>query len=184
MTEVEIKLKIEDPEQASRLLREHGYAVRTPRTFESNTLYDTQDLALRAQRRILRIRLAGGRTLVTFKGAPGEGPHKIREEVEFCVDSEPQAALLFDRLGYRAVFRYEKYRTEFERPGEPGHITLDETPIGVYFELEGDPAWIDRTAAELGFAPGDYITDSYGRLYFRHCETQGIVPSHMVFTQG
>jgi adenylate cyclase class 2 len=31
--------------------------------------------------------------------------------------------------------------------------------------LEGDAAWIDRTAERLGVAPSQYITLSYGRLF-------------------
>jgi adenylate cyclase class 2 len=42
---------------------------------------------------------------------------------------------------------------------------LDETPIGEFLELEGEPGWIDRTARELGFSEADYITDTYGALF-------------------
>jgi adenylate cyclase class 2 len=56
-----------------------------------------------------------------------------------------------------------------------------ETPIGVYLELEGAPRWIDATARRLGFKRADYITDSYGRLYFVWCEQRGVHPTHMVF---
>ena len=47
--------------------------------------------------------------------------------------------------------------------------TLDETPIGVFVELEGPPDWIDRTARRLGFSPADYIKASYARLYQQWC---------------
>jgi adenylate cyclase class 2 len=59
--------------------------------------------------------------------------------------------------------------------------TLDETPIGVYMELEGSPRWIDRAARRLGFSERDYITASYGRLYLEWCAAQKIEPGHMVF---
>jgi adenylate cyclase len=48
------------------------------------------------------------------------------------------------------VFRYEKFRTEWEM--EDGHLVLDETPIGVWAELEGQPLWIDATLEKLGIA--------------------------------
>ncbi len=44
---------------------------------------------------------------------------------------------------------------------------LDETPVGVFLELEGPPEWIDRTAGTLGFSEGDYITLSYLELHRR-----------------
>ena len=46
-----------------------------------------------------------------------------------------------------------------------GHCVVDETPIGDYAELEGPPAWIDRTAARLGVDQAQYVTLSYGRLF-------------------
>jgi adenylate cyclase class 2 len=61
---------------------------------------------------------------------------------------------------------------------------LDETPIGLYLELEGSPRWIDRTALRLGFRKADYITASYGRLYFLWCEQRGEHATHMVFQKS
>jgi hypothetical protein len=49
----------------------------------------------------------------------------------------------------------------------------------VYLGLR-PPRWIDR-ARRLGYSRRDYITDSYGRLYFLWCEQQGQHPTHMVF---
>ncbi len=59
--------------------------------------------------------------------------------------------------------------------------TLDETPIGIYLELEGTPAWIDRTARRIGFREEDYITESYGRLYLDWCRKNRVKPGDMVF---
>ena len=73
--------------------------------------------------------------------------------------SDPDAfTLVLDRLGYQPAFRYEKYRTQLQAAGEPGLITIDETPIGVYLELEGPQDWIDSTAARLGF-PASAVFD-------------------------
>ena len=65
------------------------------------------------------------------------------------------------KLGYERIFEYDKFREEYGEPGGPGVITLDETPIGNFIELEGMPDWIDGTAALLGFERGDYIIASY-----------------------
>ena len=48
-------------------------------------------------------------------------------------------------------------------------------------ELEGAPAWIDRTARKLGFSEKDYITSSYGRLYLEWCAGERREPGNMVF---
>jgi adenylate cyclase, class 2 len=58
---------------------------------------------------------------------------------------------------------------------------LDETPIGVYLELEGVPRWIDSSARRLGFAESDYSTASYGGLYADYCSKHGLPVTNMTF---
>jgi adenylate cyclase class 2 len=94
---------------------------------------------------------------------PGEDRHKHRVETETLIAYGDALAELFLSLGLVAAFRYEKWRTEWT--DADGHCVIDETPIGNYAELEGSPAWIDRTALRLGVDPADYITLSYGRLF-------------------
>jgi adenylate cyclase class 2 len=164
----EIEVKIPCPagaDAALALIQSRGYRITAPRLFESNTLFDRESGELRAGGQLLRLRITGGIARVTYKG-PGEaGRHKSREEIEFDVSDANAFVLVLQRLGYRPGFEYEKYRTTFGAAGEPGEITLDETPIGVFLELEGDPDWIDRTAARLGFSESDYVTLSYASLY-------------------
>ncbi len=156
--------------------------MKTPRHLEVNAVLDTDDGQLRGSGRLLRIREANGRVVLTFKDVVvSSGAHKSREEIEFEASSAPAAVMLFSRLGYRERFRYEKYRTEFTRLGDPGIVTLDETPIGDFFELEGPAPWIDSTAAKLGFEEGQYITESYGRLYLDWCQHNRVAPSNMTF---
>ena len=107
--------------------------------------------------------------------------HKSREELELTLSDAATMAVIFERLGFRPVFRYEKYRTEYRQGRSAGMATLDETPVGLYLELEGSPRWIDRTAREMGFVEQDYITSSYARLYLDWCRKNGKKPSNMVF---
>jgi adenylate cyclase, class 2 len=58
---------------------------------------------------------------------------------------------------------------------------LDETPIGTYLELEGDPDWIEAMARELGFGEKDYITASYGQLFIEWRERTASTGKEMVF---
>ncbi len=180
-TENEVKIRLQDRAAALRRIHAAGFHEAEPRQFEANTLYDTPDHRLRDQQMLLRVRQAGKKSLVTWKGPGVPGPHKNRPEIETVVGSSEAISQIFRHLGFEPAFRYEKYRTEFKRNSEPGAITVDETPIGDFLELEGPAAWIDQTAALLGFSPGDYILDSYGKLYIADCERRGVRPTHMVF---
>ena len=179
--ETEIKLALESAAKGRALLRRHGFQVIAPRIFEQNLVLDDSRGSLRTGGMLLRVRRAGKKTTCTFKGPDQPGRHKRRVENEFAVSDFDACLAVFAGIGFREAFRYEKYRTEFARDGESGVATLDETPIGVYMELEGPARWIDSTAKVLGFASKAYITASYGQLYFDWCEARGIMPTDMRF---
>jgi adenylate cyclase class 2 len=182
--ETEIKLRVESAAAGRRLLKRAGFRVAVRRVFESNLVFDTQDRHLLARRCLLRIRRVGKRAILTFKGAPVPGPHKSREEIETELTHPEALAEILPRLGFEPVFRYEKYRTEFRRGKGGGVATLDETPIGVFLELEGPSDWIDRTARVLGSGVGDYILASYGTLFLDFCREKGLKVRDMIFQSG
>jgi adenylate cyclase class 2 len=182
--EVEVKLAVADCAGMDAALRQLGFAIVQPRAFESNAVYDTPGRALRAERKLLRVREFAGTATFTYKGTPEDGRHKSREELETEVADAATLRLMLERLGYQPCFHYEKYRTIYQRPGEAvGVVVLDETPIGNWIELEGAPEWIDATAAQLGYTQAEYSTESYGALWLRHCRDHGIDSPHMVFAQ-
>jgi len=165
--ETEIKFRVEDLAALADRLQAAGFTLQTPRSFESNVLYDTPDRQMRARTEILRIRNYAGHCTLTHKRLPDDGPgedaHKHRIETETEVADGEALAEVFLSLGLVPAFRYEKWRTEW-RSGE-GHCVVDETPIGAYAELEGPDEWIDRAAEALAIGPSQYITLSYGRLF-------------------
>ena len=137
--ETEIKFRVADLAGLRRASRPRAFTLQTPRSFESNVLYDTPDRQMRARTEILRIRSYAGRWTLTHKRLPdvrpGEDRHKHRIETETEVADGDALAEVFLSLGLVAAFRYEKWRTEWH-DGE-GHCVVDETPIGNYAELEG-----------------------------------------------
>jgi adenylate cyclase class 2 len=181
--ETEIKFRVEDPAGLSQRLEALGFRLKTPRSFESNVLYDTRDRQMRARTEILRIRSYAGRWTLTHKRLPDVGPgedtHKHRIEIETEISDGKALAEVFQSLGLVAAFRYEKWRSEWE-DGE-GHCVVDETPIGDFAELEGTAEWIDRTARQLGIDPGRYVTLSYGRLFEQWRERQGSSAQDLTF---
>jgi adenylate cyclase class 2 len=190
--EIELKFPVVSLGDLERRLGELGFRLDTPRTFESNTLYDTPDRKLKNSGELLRIREYGARHLVTHKRHPDdedvESPYKVRIETESEVSDGAALAEIFTRLGYAPAFRYEKWRSEYSHPaqmrsGFAGHVVIDETPIGVYAELEGPTRWIDQTLVALGVSPGVCLTESYGRLFTAWKEKTGSPAENLTFDE-
>jgi adenylate cyclase class 2 len=144
--------------------------------------------------------LAPTRQILTFKRPttqqlaaptdryPAPGAHKIREEIEAQVSDSGNLIKIFEGLGMRGWFRYEKYRTTYQLPAAKSWargllIELDETPIGTFVELEGPPHAIDRAATELGYTKSNYILTNYLSLYVEDCRRKGVQPENMLFAK-
>ncbi len=183
MVEIEVKIPFKgSAEQARERIAKHGYILRESRTLESDQVFDRGASELRSADQLLRLRRSGSRATVTYKGPATRERYKSREEIEFDVGDAAAYELVLNRLGYSPRFRYEKYRTKFNSPtGEPGVLSIDETPIGVFLELEGSPEWIDETATRLGFAHSEYCTLSYGALYREYLHSHESAPADMIF---
>jgi len=97
--ETEIKFRVDDLAALSRRLEAAGFRLQTPRSFESNVLYDTPDRRMRARTEILRIRNYAGRCLLTHKRLPDAGPgedrHKHRIETETEISDGDALAQVF-----------------------------------------------------------------------------------------
>ncbi len=182
--ETEIKLRMRSAADARRILRQAGFRVAKRRIFETNILYDNAARDLRARKCLIRIRRAGAKAILTYKGTPEPGRHKSREELEALLAQPETFEAILGRLGFEPVFRYEKFRTEYRRDDTGGIVCLDETPIGVFLELEGAPDWIDLVAGQFEFAESDFILASYATLYMDHCRERSLTPGHMVFQTG
>ena len=181
--EIEVKFRVPDGPALERRLAEIGFKRVTPRTFEKNVLFDTPDRRLRSQQSILRIRQYGERWVITHKCLPSDydpaSRHKHRVETETEVADGDAMAVIFTQLGYAPAFTYEKWRTEYA--DATGHCVVDETPIGLFAELEGPAAWIDETGRRLGLDPGEMITLSYGRLFDEWREATGSQATDLTF---
>lgn len=192
--ETEVKIAASSAARVRALLRATKFSVTSRRAFEQNLVLDDARGSLKARGLLLRVRTTGKRDagqspLCTFKGPSKESPthHKQREEREFTAGNAEECLAVFAGIGFHPAWRYEKFRTVYRRhsrrgeTGKQGLIVLDETPIGVFMELEGPARWIDRTAKELGFSPDDYITMSYARLWDRWRTEHKLQPGDMVF---
>ena len=179
-TETEIKVEIQNPEGFCARLQAFNPRVVSIRHFEDNRLLDFPDKALKDRRSLVRIRQAGKRTILTYKGPPKEkGIFKTREELETGLDNGTIAIEILQRIGMREWFRYQKYRREFAL--DLVIVALDETPIGIFAELEGSETAICDLARKLDIEQSRFIRDSYYSLYIENCRLKGKPPGDMVF---
>lgn len=165
MIEREIKLAMPSVEAARAALVAAGAEPLAPRRLQDDILYDTDDNMLFGQRSALRLRLDGDNAILTFKGPVEPGLLKTREEIETPVASHAAMLTLLARLGFKPWFRYQKYREEFRAPGLIAAI--DETPAGVFVELEGEEEAILKMAAALERVPDDFLRDSYRGIWVK-----------------
>lgn len=182
--EIEVKLQFDSPEPL--LCAGFHLEVETGRHFEDNWLLDTPDGQLSREVAVLRVRITGGNGSLTYKAKTDEGSSqfKRRVEIETRLDDPHSTIALFERLGYRKWFRYQKYRTVYRANFEPGHrllVMFDETPIGNFIELEGEEDELAVAVGRLGIGPEEYILDSYLTLQAKSCSARGRSLEDMVF---
>jgi adenylate cyclase class 2 len=177
--EIEIKFPLRDRNELIRKLEALGARRLYPETFEDNIVLDRRG-ELRTRGSLLRIRKFGRYALATYKGPMSfESGVKAREEVQTGVESFELAIQLFDSLGYKPVFRYQKFREVWNiRDVE---VVLDRTPIGDYFEIEGPLDVIRSVATDLGMNVDSGLRQSYAELYRQARRTRADLPENMVF---
>jgi len=177
--EREIKLSFESVEAARAAVLAAGATPLLGRRLQEDALLDTDDEQLRQRRCVLRVRIECGKSRLTFKGPVQPGIMKIREELETVVGDGDVVLRVLRELGLSVWFRYEKYREEFAH--EDVIVAIDETPVGVFVELEGSEPGIASMAEALGRSPDDYVVDSYRALFLQHGQSSGLTGRDMVF---
>jgi adenylate cyclase class 2 len=163
--ETEIKLRMDGPDAARAAVTALGASLQTARHLEDNVLYDDASSSLYRGGQALRLRRAEGRGIVTYKGPRQERADGIkgRPETEIEVSDADAFHAILAALGYRKVFRYQKYRETYR--WRDVEIVIDETPIGTFLEVEGPVSAIHEAARALGRGPADYLADSYAALF-------------------
>jgi adenylate cyclase, class 2 len=180
--EREVKLAFRDAEEARTAILAAGAEPLRARRLQEDCLLDTKDDQLFKRRCVLRVRMESGKTLLTFKGPVQESSMKLREELETIVGDGLLLLRVLEQIGFRVWFRYQKYREEFAH--EDVIVALDETPVGVFVEIEGSETGIHDMASALARKPEDYVLDSYRGLFVKHCQRHGLPVSDMLFEES
>ena len=182
MIEREIKLRFVDPIEARAAVLAAGATPLRGRRLQEDCLLDTEDGLLHKRRCVLRVRVEGGKSLLTFKGPVQVSPVKVREEQETVVGDGFVLLRVLEELGFQVWFRYQKYREEFASADVI--VAVDETPVGTFVEIEGTEDGIESMALALSRTPGDYLIDSYRTLFTQHCEAHGMDARDMLFEEA
>jgi adenylate cyclase class 2 len=180
--EREIKLRFDSVDAARAAIMACGATPLLGRRLQEDSLLDTDDEQLRRRRCVLRVRVENGKSRLTFKGPVQPGITRVREEIETVVGDGEILVRVLQELGLHVWFRYEKYREEFAH--EDVIVAIDETPVGVFVEIEGSEQGIAATADALGRLQSDYIQDSYRGLFLQYREQFGLAGPDMVFAES
>lgn len=177
--EREIKLRFSSLDEARAQVVATGATPLRGRRLQEDALLDTAGQELHGRHCVLRIRTESGQNRLTFKGPVQPGRMKVREEIETSVGDADAVLRVLEALGYRPWFRYQKYREEYAF--DDVIIAIDETPVGIYVELEGGEGGIGHMAQALGRSEADFVRESYRMLYLQDCQARGQTPGDMVF---
>ena len=161
--EIEVKFFLQDYAELMKKIAVLQLPCSQQRVHELNLRYDLPDGSLVAQKQVLRLR-KDHQAHLTFKG-PGvmEDGVLMRKEVEVVVSDFDATNRLLEALGYQVVMMYEKYRANYLLDSLV--ISIDETPLGLFIELEGEsPAQVRQAAETFGFDWEARINLSYSSL--------------------
>jgi adenylate cyclase class 2 len=157
--EREIKLRFASVEEAREAVLAAGCTPLLGRRLQEDVLLDRENDELRQRRCVLRVRTESGKSRLTFKGPVQPSPMKLREEVETVVGDGEVLLRVLHEVGLH------EYREEFSH--EDVTVAIDETPVGVFVEIEGSEDGISAMAEALGRGPSDYVLDSYRGLFLQ-----------------
>jgi adenylate cyclase class 2 len=182
MLEQEVKLQFDSLPLARAAVVAAGARLMTERRLIDDQLFDTPDGRLGRAGTALRVRRDGDRAILTVKGPVIPGPVKSREELETSIGDAATAEAMLTTVGFTPFFRAQKYREEYSLGA--AHVAVDETPAGVYVEIEGTPAAIAHVTHLLGRTTADYRLESYMSLWRRRCQEQNVSYPDMVFERA
>lgn len=161
--EIEVKFLLKDYSALMQKISDLQLACSQERIHEFNLRYDSPDGSLVAKKQVLRLR-KDTQARLTFKG-PGimEQDVLTRKEIEVVVSDFDATNRLLEALGYQVIMMYEKFRANYLM--DKLVLSVDETPLGLFIELEGEsPAQVRRAADALGLDWDARINFSYSAL--------------------
>jgi adenylate cyclase class 2 len=177
--EIEAKMKVERLDPVRDRLKELKAEFKGD-AMETNVFFDTEDRALLAGDRGLRLRTATtlpdgkAKNTITYKGPRLHGPLKSRDERELDVSDPADTAALFEALGYHRVLSFQKKRQSWEI--EDAKVELDELPhLGFFVEIEAaTEAIVMKVREKLNLSDRPLVKASYIALLMTYLQEKHI----------
>ncbi|MDZ4769471.1 MAG: class IV adenylate cyclase [Chloroflexota bacterium] len=165
MQETEVKVIVSDLDAIAARIEAAGGILASPRVLERNVRYDNASGDFAESGTVLRMRQDSRARLTYKEGDKLQGKYgSTRFEAEVEVSDYDTMALILGLLGYRAAWKYEKYRTTYTLMG--AEIVLDELPLGKFIEIEAqDDEGIGEILRVLALEDAPRLTSSYSVLF-------------------
>ncbi len=150
MKEIEVKILEVNPAEIRKKLK----ALGAEKFFEGEVhsiSYDYPDHRLEKAGLMLRVRKAGDRAELCFKGKNESARFKAKEEIEVLTSSFEDTCTILERVGFKRLYEQTKKR-ECYRLGSVKY-DLDMLPgIPPYLEVEAaTEAAVEQAVKDLGF---------------------------------
>ena len=146
MIEEEIKLLDVNPDEVREILEEKGKLVW--KGVMKSYYLDFEDLRLKKQGAVLRIRKAYGKVVITHKSNIREGETRVADEIEVEANDFDNAVEIMKKLGLKVMYKLENYREEYKL----GNVKVElehMDKIGWFVEIEGSREDIEKAIKEL-----------------------------------
>lgn len=167
-TEIEKKYRLseEERERLRARLPDVAAAVLRGKESEENILFAGP--AIDPQTKVLRLRIVGGRAILTYKERfRSESAISRQREDETAVANPTEMIAILDGLGYRPALVYEKRRETWSLD-QQAELVIDELPFGLFAEIEGDEQAILEAEKTLGLESTPAEMKTYPELAATH----------------
>jgi predicted adenylyl cyclase CyaB len=177
--EIEIKIKIEDPEKLfQKILDMGGKEVKEDGGFERDIMYDDGKGFFDAHK-VLRLRKAPYGNLLTYKEKFAKTDHKnLLERVELQTKVSDYEAVdsIIKKIGF-VPYRIKEKNAKYVR--FIGHaVEFHALPfLGSFIEIEGNEMGIKNVLEKIGLNFNDGINKDYTALFMEFCAQKGILES-------
>lgn len=174
--EIEIKIKIEDPEVLlKKILELGGIELEDKEGLEHDVMYDDGKGFYDAHK-VLRLRTTPFGNLLTYKEKTSESDHKsllIRTEIETFIKNAETMDQIIRKLGF---FPY-RVKDKYVRKINLDNLILEfhKLPfIGDFLEIEAEETELTKVLEKINFSMESGINQDYGTLFYNYCKQKNL----------